>query len=152
MNDEVIIGVLGALGTGLAIGAQSTLSSLIGALIGNLRTGFFMNFIGGIIAGLFILGMTLSHGKTYWQLPGRAVWMLVIAGALGIAIITGVSFSLQRTGVAAGLATIILGQMVVSVIVDATGAGGARVIPFTWQRGLGLVVIAAGVFLILPKK
>lgn len=152
MSSTILIGLLGAIGTGLAIGTQSTLSSLIGAMIGNLRTGFFMNFIGGIIAGLFILGMTLANGKTYWQMPGRAVWMLVIAGALEILIITGVSFSLQRTGVAAGLAAIILGQMAVSVVVDATGAGGARIIPITWERGLGLLVIAVGVFLILPKK
>lgn len=152
MNKELIIGVLGALGTGFAIGMQSTLSSLIGAIAGNLRTGMFMNFIGGIIAGLFILAFTLIGGKDYWHMPGRAVWMLVIAGALGIMIITGVSFSLQKAGVAAGLATIILGQLVISAIVDATGAGGARVIPFTWQRAAGLLVIGLGVFLILPRK
>lgn len=152
MNKEILIGVLGALATGLAIGAQSTLSSLIGAIVGSVRTGMFMNFIGGIIAGLFILAFSLIGGKGYWHLPSKAIWMLVIAGALGIMIISGVSFSLQHTGVAAGLATIILGQLVISVIVDATGAGGARVIPFTWQRAAGLLVIALGVFLILPKK
>jgi transporter family-2 protein len=152
LKSDIILGALGALATGIAIGTQSTLSSLIGALVGNLRTGMFMNFIGGIIAGIFILAVTQIGGKGYWQMPGKAVWMLVIAGSLGIMIITGVSFSLQRTGVAAGLATVILGQLVISVIVDATGAGGVKVIPFNWQRGVGLLVIALGVYLILPKK
>jgi len=78
--------------------------------------------------------------------------MLIIAGALGIMIITGVSFSLQKAGVAAGLATLILGQMVVSVIIDARGLGGAAPIPITWPRILGLLVMAAGVYLLLPKK
>jgi len=78
--------------------------------------------------------------------------MLVIAGALGILIITGVSFSLQRTGVAAGLATVILGQLVLSVIVDAKGGGGVAPIPITWTRIAGLLVIAGGVYLLLLKK
>lgn len=78
--------------------------------------------------------------------------MLVIAGTLGIMIITGISFSLQRTGVAAGFATIILGQMTVSLIADAHGWGGADPVPVTIPRIIGLVIIAAGVFLILPKR
>jgi transporter family-2 protein len=147
----ILIGVLGALATGLAIGTQSTLSSRIGALLGDLRTGLFMNFIGGIIAGLALLAYTFWQGRSLWQMSRPTLVMLVIAGALGIAIITGISFSLQRTGVAVGLATVILGELATSVLVDTRGWGVTAPIPLTWQRIVGLVVVAGGVWLLLPK-
>ena len=152
MSAYLIYGVLGALLTGLAIGAQSTLSSRIGTLIGSLRTGVLMNFIGGGLAGLLFLILYFINGKSVAQAPPQAWLFLAIAGALGIAIITGISFSLQRAGVAAGLATVILGQMVISVIADAYGWGGSAPIPVTIPRILGLLLLCAGVFLLLPKR
>ncbi len=152
MKTTILLGILAALVTGFAIGAQSTLTSRIGALIGNFRTGIFMNVAGGLIAGLIALAVTAPQGKAFWQVPSQAAVMLLIAGAIGIFIVTGIAYSLRVTGVAAGLATVILGQLVLSMIVDAKGLGGAGVIPITLPRVLGLLVIAVGVILILPKK
>ena len=152
MKTTIIFGVLAALATGVAIGTQSTISSRIGAVIGPVRTGMLVNFTGGIMAGLLLLGFTVFQGRSVWQMPTPVLILLLVGSALGILIITGVSFSLQLTGVAAGLATIILGQMVASVIIDAKGWGATTPIPVTLPRVLGLLVIAAGVFLLLPRK
>ena len=152
MSMYLVVGVIGALLTGIAIGAQSTLSSRIGTLIGSFKTGVMMNLIGGALAGLILVVLMLVNGKHYAQITPIAGILLTIAGALGIFIITGVAFSLQRAGVAAGLATLILGQMIVSIIADARGWGGAAPIPVTFPRILGLVVIAVGVYLLLPKQ
>jgi bacterial/archaeal transporter family-2 protein len=152
VKTTLVIGALAALGTGLAIGAQSTLSSRLGSLIGNVRTGLLMNLAGGALAGLIVGVWGLRSGWEITQIPRPAWWMLITAGALGLAIITGVAFSLQRTGVAAGLAGLILGQLLISVIADTTGVGQVTPIPLTPQRVLGLVVMAAGVLLILPKE
>lgn len=152
MSMYLVVGVIGALLTGIAIGAQSTLSSRIGTLIGSFKTGVMMNLIGGALAGLILVVLMLVNGKHYAQITPIAGILLTIAGALGIFIITGVAFSLQRAGVAAGLATLILGQMIVSIIADARGWGGAAPIPVTFPRILGLVVIAIGVYLLLPKQ
>ncbi len=152
MAGIIILGAVVALATGIAIGTQSTLSSRIGSLLGNFRTGVFMNFIGGIIAGMILLVVTLVQGKAWWQISTPALLMLIAAGAIGIAIVTGISFSLQRTGVAAGLATVILGQLALSIIVDTKGIGGVAPIPLTWQRVVGLIVVAGGVYLLLPKS
>ncbi len=147
-----MIGVIGALLTGIAIGVQSTFSSRIGTLIGSFKTGVLMNLVGGALAGLVCIVLVLVNGRVYLKSPPIAWLLLVIAGALGILIITGVAFSLQRAGVAAGLATIILGQMAVSILADARGWGGAEPIPVTLPRILGLVLMAAGVYLLLPRQ
>ena len=152
MTTYLVLGVVGALLTGIAIGAQSTLSSKIGTLIGSFKTGVLMNFMGGSLAGLIFIVMMLINGKEYAKAPPVAWLLLVIAGALGISIITGVAFSLQRAGIAAGMATLILGQMVVSLIADARGWGGAAPIAITVPRVIGLVLMAAGVYLLLPKQ
>ena len=152
LTNLVLMGILAALATGIAIGVQSTLSSRIGGLIGNFKTGVLMNAIGGLIATLIFITLLVVKGKGFWQTPSAMWVMLIIAGALGIVIITGVSFSMQKAGVAVGLATLILGEMMLSIFVDAKGWAGAPPIPITWSRILGLLVIAAGIYLLLPKK
>ena len=152
MTIYLVIGLIGALATGFAIGFQSTLSSKIGNLIGSFRSGVMINFIGGMLAALFFVVLLIVKGKEFWQMPGISLTLIVIAGALDIMIITGIAFSLQRIGVAAGLAAVILGQMVVSLIVDAKGWGGSTPIPITLPRILGVVIIAVGVYILLPRK
>jgi len=152
LRSTLIIGAVIALATGVAIGVQSTISSRVGSLIGGVRTGLLTNLVGGIVAGSIVLALVVFQGRSSWQLSSPAVIMLVISGSLGIFIITGVSFSLQRTGVAAGLATIILGQLLISGIVDARGVGGVEPIPLTFQRVLGFAVMFLAVYLLMPKE
>ncbi|MRS03943.1 DMT family transporter [bacterium] len=152
LTNLVLMGVFAALVTGIAIGTQSTLSSRIGSVIGNFKTGVLMNAIGGLLAMLIFITLLVIKGKGFWQTPGTTLVLLIIAGALGIVIVTGVSFSMQKAGVAVGMATLILGEMILSIIVDAKGWAGAPPIPITWTRIVGILVIAAGIYLLLPKK
>jgi transporter family-2 protein len=148
----ILVGAMGALFTGVAIGVQSTIASRAGSMIGDVRTGLFTNFFGGMIAGAILLLIFLREGQQTWSVPGTAIIFVASAGLLGIFIITGVSFSLQRAGVAAGLATLILGQLIVSTVVDTFGIGGVETIPLSPQRILGLLVMGIGVFLLLPRN
>jgi transporter family-2 protein len=152
MKTTIIVGAAAALLTGVAIGIQSTLASRAGSMIGDARTGLFTNFFGGAIAGAIILLIFLRDGQHAWKMPGTAIVFVAVSGLLGILIITGVSFSLQRAGVAAGLATLILGQLFVSTVVDTYGIGGVEAIPLTSQRILGLLVTGFGVYLLLPRN
>ena len=148
----VLIGAIAALLTGLAIGIQATLSSRAGSIIGSVRTGLLTNLIGGSIAGIIILTMVIVSGSANWKIPAIPLIMISTAGFLGILIVTGVSFSLQRVGVTAGLAMIILGQMLLSIIIDTKGIGGAEPIALSFQRVAGLLLLGISVYLLLPKK
>jgi len=151
MGNVVVVGVLAALCTGVAIGAQSTLSSRSGLAIGPIRTGLLTNIVGGV-AALLALGFTWLRPTTEESnLSAPVLAMLVTSGLLGLFIIMGVAFALQQTGVTAGLATIILGQLLVSTVVDASGWGGAVPIPFSLRRVFGLGVMALAVYLLLPR-
>ena len=152
MNTAILIGAFAALLTGMAISIQSTITSRAGAILGDIRTGLLTNFLGGMLAGILVLIFLFKEGGQAWRVPGNILPFIALSGFLGIFIITGISFSLQRAGVAAGLATVILGQLILSVIIDRIGIGGAEVIPISGQRVMGLIVMAVGVYLLLPRN
>lgn len=152
MRTSILIGALVALITGLAIGAQSTISSRVGSVIGDVRTGLIVNFLGGVIAGAMILVFILWGGSQPWRLSRGVIAAAALSGMIGIVIISGISFSLQRAGIAAGLATVIVGQLALSMIIDTFGIGGVEAIPFSLQRLIGLLIMGLGVFLLLPRS
>jgi transporter family-2 protein len=141
-----------ALITSLAIGVQSTIASRVGSVIGDVRTGLIVNFLGGVSAGTMILLLILRGGSQQWKVFGAIVGAAALSGLTGIVIISGISFSLQRAGIAAGLATVIVGQLALVMIVDTFGIGGVEAIPFSVQRFVGLLIMGLGVFLLLPRS
>lgn len=93
----------------------------------------------------------VREGPEIWKVPPVLIGATALSGLLGILIITGISFSLQRAGIAAGLASVIFGQLLISILIDSFGIGGADPIPLTMTRVLGLLVTGFGVYLLLPK-
>jgi transporter family-2 protein len=151
VKNSLLIGISGALLTGMIIGVQATLSNRGGNIIGPIRTGMLTNLGSGIFAILFIV-ITMIWRTVEWRnLPNPTLGMLLFSGGLGVLIVIGVSFSLRYTGVTAGSAALILGQLLISMVVDAMGWSGQEVVPVTWQRVLGILVMAIGVYLLMPK-
>ena len=151
MKLSIITGALVALLTGIAIAAQSAMTSRVGGIIGDIRTGILTNTMGGIVAGSLMLIWLLREGPQVWKVPPVVFGITALSGILGVFIVTGISFSLQRAGVAAGLASVILGQLALSFVIDALGIGGVEPIPISATRILGIVVSGFGVYLLLPK-
>jgi uncharacterized membrane protein YdcZ (DUF606 family) len=152
VKNAILMGGIIALITGIAIGIQSFLSGRAGVLIGPVNTGFWTNFLGGTLAGILILGLSTFVSPEYKTITWSAFVITLISGALGIIIIMGISFSISRAGVAAGLSAVILGQFLFGVIADSAGLGGTQPIPLDLRRVIGLAVMALSVFLLLPKK
>ena len=152
MNYRIISAVLVAIATGFAIASQSSISGRVGGVIGPIRTGLLINAVGGTIALLLIAGLSAAGVFTLEGHPiGRILVLTGIAGALGILIIVGVSFSVQRVGVTAGLASIIIAQLLLGVVADAFGVTGGAPIAIDLRRLLGVAAMALGVWLLLPR-
>jgi transporter family-2 protein len=152
MKNVVFVGGITALVTGIFIGIQSMFSGRAGEIIGPINTGFWTNFLGGSLAGLLILGIGVFKGFNTVTITPSAIGMVLLSGALGIFIIMGVSFSISKAGLAAGMAAIILGQMVFGALSDTFGWGGLNPIPLDTQRIVGLILMAVSVILLFPKK
>jgi len=152
MRLSIFAGAVVAFMTGITIAIQSTFTSRVGSIIGDFRTGILTNTLGGIAAALLMLAWLIWEGPQIWKVPPVMIGITALSGILGVLIITGISFSLQRAGVAAGLASVILGQLALSTMIDTLGIGGADPIPFSFSRISGLVLVGLGVYLLLPKS
>ncbi len=152
MQKSHTISLIVALACGLGVGTQASLNNAAGRLAGPIMTGLLVNFLGGAASAVILAAIYLRQGAGILSaIRGSTLNILVIAGLLGIAIITGAAFALPRVGVAAGLAAIIVGQMVVAVIVDTLGLVGGQPIPLSWVRVGGLALLALSTWMILPK-
>lgn len=151
MKSPLLIGLLAAILTGIIITVQATLLARSGSgSLGAARTGMFTYLLGGALAGV-ILGLIYARPDRP-IMPGLNQTVVVaIAGAMGVAILTGIAFSGPRIGVGAAMAAMLLGQMVTSMIVDAFGWGG-ELIPITLPRLAGLAGLAVGTWLLLPRN
>ena len=146
----IIIGALAALGTGITIGTQAAISGRVGFMIGPMRTGLISNIFSGVSAGLITLVLVLLQGRGEWRIPNLAVVLLAISGTIGILVVSGSAFAVPRIGVTASMATIILGQLLISTFVDTNGWGDIKAIPLDARRIAGLLVMCAAVYLLLP--
>lgn len=152
MKNVVLIGGITALVTGIFIGIQSMLSGQAENAIGSVNTGFWINFMGGSLASVLMLAIGAIWGFDVVKITRPALIPVLISGALGIMIIMGISFSISRAGVAAGLATIIWGQMAFGALADTLGWGGIDPIPLDFKRIAGLLLMAVSILLLLPKE
>jgi uncharacterized membrane protein YdcZ (DUF606 family) len=152
MGEVTLTGIAVALGSGLAIGIQATLFTLIGRAIGPVRASLVLNVTGGLIAGLITLAVLGIGGSKHWNISRGTLIFAVIAVTLGIFIVAGVSLAFQRTGVAVGLATVFLGQILIGIVVDALGLAGAEAIPLDLRRLFGLAVMAFAIVLLTHQR
>ncbi len=152
MGEVTLIGIAVALGSGLAIGIQATLFTLIGRAIGPVRASLVLNVTGGIVAGIIVLAILGVGGNKNWNISRSTLVSAVIAVTMGIFIVAGVALAFQRTGIAVGVATVFLGQMLIGIIVDALGLAGAEAIPLDPRRILGLVVMAVAILLLTYQR
>ena len=71
----------------------------------------------------------------------------VVRRILGLVVLSAVSYTIPRIGVAAAIVSIVAGQIVLSVVLDHFGWLGAAVRPIDAPRLLGLGVVMLGVWL-----
>jgi bacterial/archaeal transporter family-2 protein len=153
VNQTTVISWTVALISGLAIGLQVTLNGLSGRVIGARNTGLLVNAAGGLIALLFILVLTLTRQGIPWSQISRMTWMQVsLAGLLAIGISMGLAFAVPRVGVAAGMTSVLLGQLMFAIVVDTFGWGGGTPITLSLSRLIGLLLVLVGAWLFLPKS
>lgn len=162
MSTRVILAVLAALSTGIAIALQTTMNGRAGAVIGPIRTGLLVNATGGAIAlGMILLALLGSRVGLLptesvrlapeGAAPGRIMGWVAFAGFLGILIIVGISFSVQGVGVTAGLGAIILSQLLAGLLIDSVGGAGGVAMAINARRLSGVAAMALGVWLLVPR-
>jgi transporter family-2 protein len=76
-------------------------------------------------------------------------WYYLLGGVLGAAYVTTVLVTVRTLGAGGVTAATIAGQLSLSLVVDQLGILGVHKHPITALRLLGVVLLAAGTFLIV---
>ena len=153
MNSTVGIGLLVALGTGLAIGLQGMFTTITGQMLGPVRSGLAIHIGGSITGALMVFAVMLTATKQpHIDLTPRVMIFAIIAGTIGMFIVMGIGFAFSRVGQVSGQSAIIFAQLTVAVVIDALALAGGQPIPLDGRRILGLMVMALGTYLLLPRQ
>ena len=144
------IGLVVALGAGISIGLQRVFTGFLGQLVPPSYAGLSIHLAGAVV-GLALVLATLSTQSGVAITP-RVVLLSFLAGAAGMLIIMGVAFAFPRVGQVIGQTALIMGQMVIAVVVDTFGLAGGSPLPLDGRRILGIVVLAVGIYLLLPRQ
>lgn len=135
---------------------KSSLSIVIGALIaimilfnGMLAT-LYGNYLSSVIihsVGLITIITALIFTKSKIKIKERLPLYLYSAGALGVLTVLFNTITFTAIGASLTLALGLLGQSIVSLIVDHYGLFGVEKVRFNSKKYVGLILICIGIAL-----
>jgi transporter family-2 protein len=139
----LIILMLVGIGSGIAIGMQGPMASIITHKLGMLESVFIIHLVGALIA--FVPLLFRGGGKlNQWRdLP----WYVFLGGLFGLIVLAAISYLIPRIGVTSAMMLIIVGQFIIGAVLDHLGLLGAEVRQFSMTKVGGLLIMLAGAYL-----
>lgn len=130
---------------GIAVGLQGPLTSLMSQRIGTMESVFIVHLGGAALAGLLVL---LARGGNLgaWR---TVPWYALGAGVLGLVVLSAVSLTIPRIGVATTVTLVVVAQLVTGALLDHFGLLGASVRTLDPARLAGIGVLLVGTWLIM---
>ncbi|TCZ77808.1 DMT family transporter [Paenibacillus albiflavus] len=130
--------------SGMGVSVQSGVNGELGKRIGTIE-GAFTSFLIGLIALTLIMLFTGKGNITDIFVVPK--WML-LGGILGAFFVVCNVLAVPKLGVGITVISVIVGQIIMSLVIDHFGWFGRMPVPFNWQRALGAVLLFAALFLI----
>jgi transporter family-2 protein len=134
---------------GIAATIQAAINATLGRRIGTLEAAVFQTIVAMLIFAVLSLALRQGFGGVASAL--REPGWLWLGGVMGVIIVTALTLAPQRIGVVAFTGILIGGQFAMAAVVDRFGLLGVEKIGFTWQRVLGLALLAGGAALVLKR-
>ncbi|GLB46069.1 membrane protein [Philodulcilactobacillus myokoensis] len=144
---NVIIGLL----IGVELPLQTSINSSLGKRAGSPFLATTTNFAVGTI---FLAIVTLLIGQSLWISKAALVanpWWIWLGGILGDIAITANVLLFPRLGAIQTVIMPILGQIIMSMMIDNFGLFHSPEFPFTWIRLVGVLVLFAGVLIVVVQ-
>jgi len=145
IDKNVAVGLTAVVGGLIAL--QAPINSMLGKRIGSLPAATVSFFIGTIL--LVLLALVFGGGFGKLGEARHLSWYYLMGGVLGAAYVTTVLVTVRTLGAGGVTAATIAGQLTVAVVVDQLGILGVEKQVVTAPRVLGIVLLAAGTFLVV---
>ena len=142
-----MLGFLCALIAGAAMSIQGVMNTRLGDKVGVLETNALVQGVGFLLA----LVIVFFFGKGNIRLIGQAPWYSWLGGVIAPIITVTVMLSIKGLSPTVAISAILLSQLTVAALIDAFGWLGSDKLPFTWQKYVGVGLMAAGVVMMKLK-
>jgi bacterial/archaeal transporter family-2 protein len=130
----IVVVIAGLLG-GIAVGLQGPLASMISQRIGIMESAFIVHLGGTLAALIFLASVRGGHLGNWRTVP----WYALGAGVLGLIVVSAISYTIPRLGVATTVTLIVTGQLAdrgnARSLWDVGGSSPTfGVVPLDWSR------------------
>jgi transporter family-2 protein len=144
------IAVLATVAAGGAVAAQAPVNNVLSRYVGDFGASL-VNFLVGTAALLVIVFVFAGglQGDKGASAPPWYYWL--IGGLAGMVIVTVTLITVRDLGAGGITAAVIAGQLAFSVVLDRLGVLGLPERALTWEKLLGIALLAAGTVLIVRE-
>jgi transporter family-2 protein len=129
------------------IALQAPINSILGKSVGTFAAAS-VSFIVGTIA-LVLITVLVGGGFGDVGEARNLPWYYLSGGVLGAVYVTTALVAVRSLGAGGVVAATIAGQLTLSLVIDQLGILGVDRQPITWERVLGVVLLAVGTLLIV---
>ncbi len=136
--------------TGGLVALQAPVNSVLGRAVGTWQAAF-VSFAIGTVA-LACIAALATGGLGQVAEVRNVSWYYLTGGLLGAAYVTTILVTVRTLGAGGIVAATIAGQLAVSVVVDHFGLIGVAKHPITLEKVVGVVLLAAGTYLVVRDK
>lgn len=140
--------ILFAILSGGIMSIQSTINASLGQ---HLKTPFqavLINFSVGLLVLILLVGVIMHKSlpaiKDVIEIP----WYLFFGGMLGVIVVSSVVWLTPQIGITNYMAGALIGQLVVSAIIDHFGILNVPIHTISWQRAVGIIFLITGMYFI----
>jgi transporter family-2 protein len=145
MDKNVAVALTAFVGGLIAL--QAPINSTLGKRIGTLPAASVSFAIGTVV--LVVLALIFGGGFGKLGEARHLSWVYLTGGVLGAAYVTSVLVTVRTLGAGGVVAATIAGQLTAAVIVDQLGVLGVEKQVITAPRVAGVLLLAAGTFLVV---
>ena len=131
------------------IALQAPINSTLGKSVGTLAAAS-VSFIVGTIA-LVLITVLVGGGFGDVGEARHLAWYYLMGGVLGAIYVTTALVAVRELGASGVTAATITGQLTLSLVIDQLGILGVDERTITWDRVLGVLLLAVGTVLIVRE-
>lgn len=139
--------ILVAVAVGGLVPIQSSINAHLGQFVKSPLQATLINFFGGVVVLLIILVLFYKNPLPAFSELKQIPWHLFFGGLFGVIFVSTVVILTPKIGITNMLAGAMVGQLIISAVVDHYGLLNIPVHPISWQRALGISMLVGGIIL-----
>lgn len=125
---------------GVLITIMITINGILDSYIGNFYSLLIIHIVGLLGVTLVLLGTKLKI-----RFKEKIPWYLFISGIIGVFVVFSNNISIQVLGVTLTVSLGLLGQIIMSYIIDNYGLMGMKVCRFEKKKMIGVAIMILGI-------